>query len=699
MTMRVKFISIFILTFLLFGSALIWRLDQVLFGEGNSQADTQNRLQISALLDAFDTETQNLSNILTLGLAEVEKNGGDYPAGSPYSRFQMMGSLTPPAEGGGDWQVSNAHYLEKSETKSWATSYIALVLKAVKPADFKMGSVQVVAVNDPKRNPYLLFVTRSIRQWHVGLMGTDVFQKLMDRQKGELQSVFLVNTQGQALGHTTSEYVGKLLTEDPIVSQIMKSAASSGGGSFKNLKQEEVKGYFEKIPMSNLYVVLTIPMAPMMAQQNEMRMQFGFMALGLCLVGLAIFLVLFKKEEEAPQAMLPPAMPMRPVVGSVINGTVGGNSGGKKSESEKSGAYTKMASTLSNELKQPLTSILGHVQLALKTVSDQKTIEHLNRAEREARAAREVIQKLVIFAGEDKVTFSPVSLDTILQKALKNLEGRFSIKGIKVQKQIESIPPFSMPAELVTRAIESVLTNAMEAMERAPQKNLSVNLSALGSEVILSIADTGQGMTADEIDRAFDPFYTTRAGSQHVGLGLSTAKSIVRQTAGDIEIQSEKGKGTKVIMTFKPQEVSLSQAETIPTAVPPAPEKEIEPVKKTLGTIAVFQDPILVDDSIEKLIDGAEPEEIQSSSSLEAKKITQASPESFPPSPAAEFQDEKTGDVLVDSDSQSEKTMILQSPAVEAPSVKIDKPQLDIKKKTSELDEAPVSIRRPGAKA
>lgn len=673
--MRVKLIATFLLTFLLFLGALIWRADQILFGDQLGKSEAQSRLQISAVVDALDFEMQNIANILALSFETIEKSSGDYQSGTPYSRFQMLATLNPPAAAGMEWTLGAPHFLDKTEVRSWATNYISLILKSIKPADFQLGSSQVFSINDPKRKPYLLLISRGIRQWYVGLMGVEVFQKLMDRQKGQIQSVLIVNSQGQTLGHTTAEYVGKSLAEDPLVAEIMKSNLASGSGQFTNLKEEKVQGIYEKIPMTNLYVVLSTPLAPVLAQKSQVKMQFIFMGLGLCLVGIALFIFISRGEESNTTPAWVPTPTVPPVVAPAIG-------------VDKNSAYVKLASTLSHELKSPLTSVVGCIQLALSVVSEQKAIEYLHRADRDARAARDIIQKLVVFAGEDKVTPTSGSLETILHKVLKNLEGRMSIKKVQVTKNIQSVPQFTMPVELVSKAIESVIVNAIEAMERAPQKNMTVSLLSEGADVVLSIADSGEGMTEKDIEQACDPFYTTRSGTQHVGLGLSMAKGVMTETKGELFIQSEKGKGTKVIMTFRPQESSLAGAELPPAVVPAAPKPETESVvdvvldKPALKSIPAA-DPILVDNSIDKLIDGIEPEEIEM---LETKKISEGDEADLPPPPL----DNDQGTMAIESPSSSEQKIF---------SSKIDRPNLDLKKKASKLDEAPIAIRKPGSKA
>lgn len=688
MTMRVKLFILFLFTFAVFAGSLIWRADHLLLGDQLQKNENQVGLQLSAVVDALDFELQGLNQLLILSQNELKTPGQEYASSSPMAKFQVMGVLNAVEN---EWQISSIHYLQNSEVKPWASTYLTLALKALKSSDFALGSVQVFSISDPKRKPFLLLIHRHVRQWYFGIAGVDVFQKIMDRQKNQLHSVYIVNQKGQALGHTTSEYVGKLLSEDPLVAEIMKSAAPAGSKVFNDLRQEKIQGQFEKVPLSNLFIVMTTPWNLLMSGALDFKIQIGLLALGVLLVSLAMLAWVSKSihlqslQSSAPKFGTPGALAV-PDKGP--------------SASDKMSAYTKVASSLSLELKSPLTSILGHVQLALGSAADPKLAEHLQRIEHEARIARDLIQKLMVFSGEDKMKIDSGSLDVVLNKALKNLEGRFKVKGIKVTKNIQTIPPFVMPTDLMCKAIENILVNSIEAMERAPQKNLEVNLELVGTDAVLRISDTGEGISAEKIDQVFDPFFTTKSGTQHVGLGLSTARGIFKEASGEIFVESTVGQGTFVKVVFRPQEASLAAAEKPSAAVLAAPVDEdrtvISATSEALSSRST--EPLLVDNTIEQLIDGKEPEEI---SLLQQRKVSEEMTQVLPPKPLSEFHEKQVvapHENKIDNGNGAIPLEAVVTSALSLKSAKINKPNIAVKRKTSRLDEEPISVRRPGEK-
>jgi len=667
---------LFFLTFAVFVATVVWRVDQVMFGDKLAWAEAQSRAQMSSLAHALDAEIQNLRNLLLMSYSEVELSKKEFSAQRPYGRFQMMAKLLPPntRDDKRDWQIVSQFFQDGASVKSWAPSYVSLVLKTIKENSVRPGSANIYSLMDPQRRPYLLILVRGTGNWYAGLLKTEVFQSLMDRQKGQKSTVFVVNLQGQTLGHTTQEYVGSLLTEDPLVSELMKSSVGSGFGIFKDLKGEPVQGLYEQVENTNLYAVITTPVSSLAAHRGSVRLQLILMGFGLGLIGLALFVFY---DRGGPKAVLKSPSPL---VVPAAPAPVSFSSGSVPAGNEKMKAYTQVASSLSHELRSPLTAILGHAQLAKNQMTGSGN-EHLEKIETEARAAREIVQKLLIFAGEDKYSHRKMGLETVVNKALKHVEGKLISKGIKLTKNIQTVPQFTMAGDLLVKAVENVLLNSIEAMERAPKKELTVNLESNGSTILLSITDTGEGISAQDLPKIFDPFFTTRSGAHHVGLGLSTAMGIFKEAFGEIQVDSERTKGTTVKIEFNPQEGILSQTGEVPQSAVPKPLPKVQEsglIDKTDSEtlppppVPGSMDPLLVDTTIERMIEDDLPDMPPPPKEI----VAAAEPLPPPPTPAP----------------------VAPPPLANKPafSSKIDKPKIEIKKKSSGLDEVQVSVRRPG---
>jgi signal transduction histidine kinase len=123
--------------------------------------------------------------------------------------------------------------------------------------------------------------------------------------------------------------------------------------------------------------------------------------------------------------------------------------------------------------------------------------------------------------------------------------------GVVVKSEVPAAPlECQIDPELLARALENLVRNALEAMPGGG--TLTVSLERLQTEVtggvILSVADTGVGMDARQAARVFDDFYTTKAEGS--GLGLSLVRRVAQAHGGHVELSSEPGRGTRVVLSL-----------------------------------------------------------------------------------------------------------------------------------------------------
>lgn len=682
--MRSKLIGLFLVTFCLFMAIVIWRVDSLFYGDKIAWGEAQSRTQMSAINKSLETEMKRLTDVFLLAFPQVSQLGQDYGSEFPFSKFQMLAQIRPSASG---WKVESKYFLANADAKKWAVPYSELTLKNVKPETVSLGSQAVFAILDPKSKPHLLLVvhtqTASLQGagdkqevWYAGVLKSDVFQNILDRQKGQVSSVYVVNALGQAISHTEPEYVGKLLTEDPIVKELMAKETASGSGFFNNLGNARVQGFYEQVNQSNMYVVVSTPVAVLAAQQGTLRWQLIFIGLGLAFLAVGAFVVIYRAEKElvpvGAATSLPKTVSTTPPPPATVLQAVAPQAHQANSE-DRMRAFKTVASSLSHELWGPLTAILAKTKVLRGDLSNEMDVNALDRIDMEARGARELVQKLLVFCGEETPSDRVAGLDALLNGAIKKVEGKVINKGIQIEKNI-SIPGLRA-GEGISRAVEAILLNAVEAMERAATKKLAVSAKSDGHTVTIKIKDSGEGIEPQNLQRVFDPFFTTRGHQQHVGLGLSLAAGLVKECHGEIQMTSERGQGTEVTITF-PEKQHATDALT--TAVPDFAEEVVPPpppmAKAKIELPKAEMPQLLVDNTVEKMIDDAD--EIDSSVDLQLRKVENTELELPPPPPA-------------ESIATAEQAQDYNS--------KIDKPKLNIKKRESTLTGIEVDVRRPGA--
>lgn len=670
--MRSKIIFSFFMSFVVLGGILIWSTDRSLNQQKLAWAESQSKAQISSLvlavqgqLQALLTEAQSASAIkvrrelLFWGTIEI----------TPTSELQFTRSNSGVAA-----------------PKPWMTSYSLLALKGMDPSPQKMKIDEMMALTvlDPDRKAHVLLLKKTAsREFAVALTESSIFQTLMDRQKGFSGEVFVLNSQAQTVAHSEPVYVGTLLKTEPTAAAYLDSSSRIGGGLYGEASTK-VLGFFEQVPTTNLAVLVSTSVAKLQADRVAQLMPLVALLGGLLLIGLAILYFLFKEDSFEDVAIpRPGARPLQaPALSSIGSGQVptmpAAPAPRMDMQVEMKEAHRKVASALSHEMRSPLAAIIGNVQLAKSSLqsSPESAASFLEKIENEARWMRDLVSKLSNFAGEKTNSTTTEALPVVLARALTRIDSKLSAKGIKLTKNIDDSVGMTVPTDPFLKAMEAIFKNAIESMERAPRKELLVQLTQSESGVEISCADTGEGIAPENFGRLFDPFYTTKTSKENLGLGLSMAEGVFREHSGKISVKSEKGKGSEFVVHF-PVPVSsvvmkapVADLKPAPSSVvaqlPPAPE-EFEPT--------VVLDPLLDSSKIDQILEGEDD---------------------FEPTAILHGEDEFEPTSILEP--QALKESAIEGPATADSSPKIDPPKPKRKKANDPFAQVEVNLRRPGAK-
>jgi len=211
--------------------------------------------------------------------------------------------------------------------------------------------------------------------------------------------------------------------------------------------------------------------------------------------------------------------------------------------SEKLAALGQLAAGIAHEIRNPLTSIniLIH-SLTENLPTKNSRWEDLKVIEEEILRINEIVDQFLRFAKPASPLFEKADLIPIFEETLQLLRPQIERGGISVQKEFESLPRATVDKEQMKQVILNLLMNAIQAMPKASRLGLSGRMSRDGHWVELTIQDSGIGIPPEDIDKLFDPFFSTKEGG--IGLGLSIAHRIIDQHRGKIEVESKPGKGT-----------------------------------------------------------------------------------------------------------------------------------------------------------
>ena len=219
-----------------------------------------------------------------------------------------------------------------------------------------------------------------------------------------------------------------------------------------------------------------------------------------------------------------------------------------RSEHEKLKALGEMAAGVAHDFNNTIQAILARVQLLQDQTQDEEIVRWLKVVEQAALDGAETVRRIQEFARvrADKA-FVSLDLEEIIKDAVIVTQARWKdeaeAKGIKIELDIETAPtpPVRGNASELREVFTNMILNAVDALPQGGRIRFSTRTE--GGEVVVSVGDSGMGMSEEVRKRVFDPFFTTK-GVKGTGLGMSVAFGIISRHGGSIGIQSQEGKGT-----------------------------------------------------------------------------------------------------------------------------------------------------------
>jgi len=197
-----------------------------------------------------------------------------------------------------------------------------------------------------------------------------------------------------------------------------------------------------------------------------------------------------------------------------------------------------------------MMGMLNFIQYCLKNTSrDDKRHLVLLDAERETRRCIGIVRNLLTFSRlerEDEEKFKKESIPKIFKRVFNLLSYRIEKENILLtQEYSEETPEIWVKISNIQQVFLNLVGNAMDAIKGSKEKEINVTIRPDGQFVLVTIADSGCGISPEDLQNIFDPFFTTKPAGQGTGLGLSVCHSIVKAHGGEITCESEIGIGTK----------------------------------------------------------------------------------------------------------------------------------------------------------
>ena len=232
-------------------------------------------------------------------------------------------------------------------------------------------------------------------------------------------------------------------------------------------------------------------------------------------------------------------------------------------QAERVAAWRELARRLAHELKNPLFPLQVTVENLMR--AKQKAPEMFEEVFHEGTATllaeinnlKTIIGRFSEFSKMPQPQRQPTQVNDVVRSVLRVFHAQLRVND-KEKNQIalrtelaDALPEISADPDLLHRALQNLVLNAIDAMPQGGE--LAIRTATLGDRVEISVSDTGSGLTQEECERLFTPYYTTK---QHgTGLGLAIVQSVVSDHGGKISVESTKEKGTtfRIELPSEPQ--------------------------------------------------------------------------------------------------------------------------------------------------
>ncbi len=257
-------------------------------------------------------------------------------------------------------------------------------------------------------------------------------------------------------------------------------------------------------------------------------------------------------------------------------------------QAQKMEAIGALAGGIAHDFNNILFPLIGFAEMLQNEISqDSKLRDFTDEILNAALRAKELVKQILTFSRETEKEIRPLQIQLILKEVIKLARSTLPA-SIHIHQRIDnqcglvSVDPthiHQIAMNLITNALHAMedsggtLTVALREITCSPHDRPSPLLEP-GEYVLLSIADTGCGMSPAVMERIFDPYFTTKPKDKGTGLGLSVVHGIVKSYNGDITVRSEKGQGTvfNIYLPRDPQARKPDDPET-PSEIPRGSER------------------------------------------------------------------------------------------------------------------------------
>ena len=215
-------------------------------------------------------------------------------------------------------------------------------------------------------------------------------------------------------------------------------------------------------------------------------------------------------------------------------------------QKEKLSALGELISGIAHELNNPLTGVLGYIEIIQQYDCPAEMREDVQRLCKEAIRCQHLVKNLLTFSRRPAIHKAPEKINSVVMLSIELRAHHLRQEGIAVRTALDdSIPATMLDSAQMQQVFVNILNNAQHALAlRSGERAITVSSSMRGGSIAVSIANNGEHIPPDRLEKIFTPFFSTKAFGQGTGLGMCIAQRIVKEHGGEIRVQSMEGSET-----------------------------------------------------------------------------------------------------------------------------------------------------------
>jgi signal transduction histidine kinase len=208
----------------------------------------------------------------------------------------------------------------------------------------------------------------------------------------------------------------------------------------------------------------------------------------------------------------------------------------------------RMSAGIAHEVRNPLTGVsLLLDELHDRLLGQQADQMLIRRALEEIERLESLVSQMLRFSAARPPKLNIGRIDEVLHDSIFLLRNQCQRQQVRIVENIaENLPELMLDSDRIKQVILNLMNNALDAMPDGGV--LTINAEFQGDDILITLVDSGEGISADQLPLVFEPFFTTKG--QGTGLGLSICHSIITEHGGDIQIDSRLGQGAHVQITL-----------------------------------------------------------------------------------------------------------------------------------------------------